>query len=119
MNGAMAAPRKRRKLYAADAVERSTGAASMTAVVMSVLLFPSTAPAKMTQTMTTAGVSVKIPINRSKIANMINIMTIALIVPNHCFSFGAVKTDVIASNIPQPRKTNPSPCAGSFMTNGA
>jgi DNA-binding MarR family transcriptional regulator len=37
---------KRRKLYAADAVERSTGAAFITAVVISVLLLPRVAPAK-------------------------------------------------------------------------
>src|SRR6476660_6414892 len=104
-NGAIVPPRKRKKLYAAEAVDRSTGAAFMTAVVMSVLLLPNKAPAIITAAITTHWVDVQIPIASRRSANRINIIHIDLTVPNHCCSFGAMKTEVRASNIPQPRKT--------------
>lgn len=115
----MAPPIKRRKLYAADAVERSTGLAFITAVVINVLLFPSSAPATITAVMTSHCVDVQIPIASSNKANKINMANMDLMVPKRCCSFGAMITEVTASNNPQPRNTNPSPCSFNPKTNGA
>ena len=57
IHGARPPPRKRTKLYEADATGRSTGATDMTAWVTSVLLSPIMAPATITAPMTTPGVS--------------------------------------------------------------
>jgi hypothetical protein len=80
--GAAAPPINHKKLYAADAVALSTGAACITAVVINVLLLPKNAPAIMTQMIITSFVSVPIPIMISVRANSVNIAYIDLSVPN-------------------------------------
>ncbi|MNY66132.1 hypothetical protein D3C86_2035080 [compost metagenome] len=71
-NGAMAPPMKRKKLYAADAVGRSTGAAFMTAVVIKVLLFPRNAPAMITATIMTVLSVVQFAMTNKVTANRSN-----------------------------------------------
>ena len=109
VNGAIADPIKRKKLYAADAVDLSIGAAFITAVVINVLLFPSSAPENMIHAITTHWVDVQTPIIKRTTANAVNIMHMDLTVPNFSWSLGAMKMDVTARRIPHATNTKPMP----------
>ena len=67
-NGARPPPMNRMKPYAEEAIGRSTGATSMTAWVVSVLLRPTTMPDAITQTTSAQRVSVNSPMSSSRTA---------------------------------------------------
>ncbi len=114
--GATAPPEKRTKEYAAEATGRSTGAAPMTASVMTVLLMPRNAPATITPTTRTVLSSVQIAIAaRSSAKSVSEPRTVGTDPIRRC-RIGATHTEVIASSTPQPKKIRPTWWA--FMSSG-
>ena len=116
--GATAPPENRTKEYAADATGRSTGAAPITASVMTVLLMPRKAPATITPTTSTARWSVQIAIAARSSAKSDSDVIIVGTDPIARCSRGATHTDVMASSRPQPKKIRPTWWAVMSSGNG-
>ena len=114
----MAPPLKRTKEYAADATGRSTGAAPMTASVITVLLTPRNAPATITPTTSTVRESVQIAMAARSSANSESAISTVGTEPIARWRRGATHTEVIASRMPQPKKTSPTWCAVMSSGNG-
>src|SRR3954447_12254168 len=107
-HGATAPPENRTNEYADDATDRSTGAAPMTACVITVLLIPRNAPATTTPMTSAVRESVQIAIAARSRANRVRLVSAVGTVPSLRSSQGATQTEVKASRIPHPKKTQPT-----------
>src|SRR4051812_16538262 len=106
--GATAPPEKRTKEYAAEATGRSTGAAPITAWVITVLLMPRKAPATITPSTSTAFESVHTAIATRSRAKRLRLPSAVFTTPSLTSSQGATHTEVTASSTPQPKKIQPT-----------
>src|SRR4051794_5645750 len=118
-HGATAPPENRTNEYAAEATGRSTGAAPITAWVISVLLTPRNAPATTMPTTSTALESVNTAITARSTANSRSAPTTEGSSPIRASSHGAATTEVKASSSPQPKKIQPTCEAAMSSGKGA